>query len=44
MLELIGSKRRLPTIAKNEWDEALHAFATDLDEQALYQAFVMNPP
>jgi len=44
MLELIGSKRRLPTIVKDEWDEALHAFATDLDEQALYQAFVMNPP
>jgi len=44
MLELIGSKRRLPTVVKNEWDEALHAFAMDLDEEALYRAYVMNPP
>jgi len=44
MLDLIGSKRRMPVIAKNEWDDALHAFATDLDQEALYQAYVDNPP
>lgn len=44
LLDLVGSKRRLPVIVKNEWDEALHAFATDLDQEALYQAYVTNPP
>jgi glucose/mannose transport system substrate-binding protein len=42
--ELVGSKRRLPVIAKLVWDDALHAFATDLDEEALYQAYVKDPP
>jgi glucose/mannose transport system substrate-binding protein len=42
--ELVGSKRRLPVIAKLEWDDALHAFATNLDEQALYQAYLKDPP
>jgi glucose/mannose transport system substrate-binding protein len=44
MLDLIGSKRRMPVIGKSEWDDALHAFATDLDQEALYQAYVDNPP
>jgi glucose/mannose transport system substrate-binding protein len=44
LLELVESKRRIPVIAKNEWDDALHSFATDLDREALYQAYVNNPP
>jgi glucose/mannose transport system substrate-binding protein len=44
LLELVGSKYRLPVIVKNEWDDALHAFATDLDQDALYQAYVDSPP
>jgi glucose/mannose transport system substrate-binding protein len=44
LLALVESKRRLPVIAKQEWDDALHVFATDLNEEALYEAFVTNPP
>jgi glucose/mannose transport system substrate-binding protein len=44
MLDLVGSKRRMPVVANSDWDQALHAFATDLDEEALYQAYVDNPP
>jgi glucose/mannose transport system substrate-binding protein len=44
LLDLVESKRRLPVVAKQEWDDALHVFATDLNEEALYQAFVTNPP
>ena len=44
LLELVGSKRRIPVIAKLEWDDALHAFATDLDQEALYQAYVKDAP
>ena len=44
LLELVESKRRIPVIAKNEWDDALHSFATDLDQEALYQAYLNNPP
>jgi glucose/mannose transport system substrate-binding protein len=44
MLDFVGSKLRLPIIVKREWDEALHTFATDLDQDALYRAYVDNPP
>lgn len=44
LVDLVDSKRRLPTVVKSEWDEALHVFATDLDQEALYQAYVKNPP
>ncbi|HKO49344.1 MAG TPA: ABC transporter substrate-binding protein [Polyangiaceae bacterium] len=44
LLDLVDSKHRLPTVAKTEWDEALHSFATDLNEEALYQAYLKNPP
>jgi len=44
MLDLIDSKHRLPVIGKTEWDDALHAFATNLDQEALYQAYVDSPP
>ena len=44
LVDLVGSKRRIPVIAKGVWDTALHAFATDLDQDALYQAYVQTPP
>jgi len=44
MIELVNSKRRIPVIAKSAWDEAFHTFATDRDQDALYQAYVKNPP
>jgi glucose/mannose transport system substrate-binding protein len=44
LLELVDSKLRLPIIVKSEWDEALHTFALDLDQDALFQAYVDNPP
>jgi len=44
MVDLISSKRRIPVMAKEVWDEAFHAFATDLDQDALYQVYVDNPP
>jgi glucose/mannose transport system substrate-binding protein len=44
LLELVNSKRRIPVIAKQEWDDALHSFATNLDQEALYQEYVKNAP
>jgi glucose/mannose transport system substrate-binding protein len=44
MVDLVSSKRRLPVMTKDAWDEALHAFATDLDQDALYDVYVKNPP
>jgi glucose/mannose transport system substrate-binding protein len=44
MIDLVNSKRRLPVVARNSWDDAFHAFATDLDQDALYQAYLKNPP
>ena len=42
--DLQNAKYRMPVVGKDAWDNAMLAFATTRDKDALFQVYVDNPP